>query len=56
EDKNRESLNSLLKPDDTLSKIRLKMLAVCTSAESRIDDILENLLVELANDEGEKIN
>lgn len=50
----RETLKRLLKPDDTPSLIRTKMVAVCAGADSRIDSILENLLAELAGDKDEK--
>jgi uncharacterized protein (TIGR02687 family) len=50
-DKRKSSLKKLLSNDDTLSKIRLKMLAVCVGAtqlaDARIDVILESLLAEL---------
>jgi uncharacterized protein (TIGR02687 family) len=54
--KRKESLKRLLKPDDTPGSIRLKMLAVCASAEPRLDSILENLLAELAEKRDEKFN
>ena len=44
----REKLKSLLEADDTPGMIRLKMMAVCTAADPRIDAIMENLLAELA--------
>ncbi len=44
----REALRALLRGDDSPRQVRLKMLAVCASAEPRLDDILENLLAELA--------
>lgn len=44
----RQSLKSLLEPDDTPQRISLKMLAVCAGAEPRLDSIVENLLAELA--------
>ena len=40
--KRREALKKLLKPNDTAKKIRMKMLAVCSGAEARMDDILES--------------
>ncbi|HID51893.1 MAG TPA: BREX-1 system phosphatase PglZ type A, partial [Anaerolineae bacterium] len=51
----RQALKALLKPDDTHNQIRMKMTAVCAGAEPRLDDILENLLAELAKDRAEKI-
>ncbi len=51
----RETLKSILAPDDTPRQVRLKMLAVCAGAEARLDDILENLLAELATVRDEKI-
>jgi uncharacterized protein (TIGR02687 family) len=53
--KRRESLKELLHAEDTQGMIRLKMMAVCSTAEPRIDDILENLLVELSEKRDEKI-
>ena len=50
-EKRKISLKKLLSNDDTLSKVRLKMLAVCVGAtqlaDARIDVILEALLAEL---------
>lgn len=54
--KRRNALKKLLKPTDTSKKIRMKMLAVCSGAESRMDDILESLLQELSKDKSDKIN
>ena len=53
--KRREALKKLLKPNDTAKKIRMKMLAVCSGAEARMDDILESLLRELAEDKSDTI-
>lgn len=53
--KRRENLKVLLSDDDTLSRIRLKMLAVCAGTDARIESILENLLAELAEDRDEKM-
>lgn len=47
--KRKDKLRSLLSSEDTPSKIRLKMLAVCANADPRLDSILENLLEELAH-------
>ena len=51
----RMALKALLKDDDTHSQIRLKMTAVCAKADPRLDDILETLLAELAEDRDEKM-
>ena len=51
----RESLKKLLQPQDTKTNICLKMLAVCTTAEPRLDSILERLLEESAQDKNEKL-
>ncbi len=51
----KEKLKVLLQSDDTASKIRLKMLAVCANADPRLDVILENLIAELAQDQSDKI-
>jgi uncharacterized protein (TIGR02687 family) len=53
--KRREALGKRLKKDDTAGLLRLKMLAVCAAAEPRVDEILETLLGELAEDKDEKI-
>lgn len=53
--KRKESLKNLLKADDTAGQIRLKMLAVCTGGEPRMDAVVENLLQELADGRDEKI-
>lgn len=47
--KRKENLKKQLGPEDILSTVRLKILAVCANADPRIDDILEHLLAELAN-------
>ena len=52
--KRKESLKKLLKKDDTLKDIRMKMLMVCTVSETRMDAVLESLLQELAEDKDEK--
>lgn len=51
----RSQLRSLLNKQDTASDIRMKMLAVCVEGEPRLDDILENLLAELAQNQSEKM-
>ena len=50
--KRKASLKKLLQANDTASQIRLKMLAVCTGSDSRLDAIVEQLLDELAIDSG----
>lgn len=54
--KRREKLKDLIKPDDTPGMIRLKMMAVCAGAEPRVDEILENLLAEIAEGGEDKFN
>jgi uncharacterized protein (TIGR02687 family) len=44
----RQLLKGLLAKDDTETDIRIKMLAVCTASEPRMDEVLETLLAELA--------
>ena len=53
--KRKDALKTLLKADDTAGQIRLKMLAVCTGSEPRMDAVVENLLQELADGRDEKI-
>lgn len=53
--KRMEALKSIVDKEDTPGLLQLKMLAVCTNADARIDDVLENLLVELTEDREEKI-
>jgi len=53
--KRKDALKKLLKADDTAGQIRLKMLAVCTGSESRMDAVVENLLQELSDGRDEKI-
>jgi uncharacterized protein (TIGR02687 family) len=53
--KRTDALKKLLTPDDTAGQIRLKMLAVCTGSEPRMDAVVENLLQELADGRDEKI-
>lgn len=43
-----------MNPDDTQNGVRTKLLAVITSADPRIDDILENLLAEFAVKKNDK--
>lgn len=51
----KDTLRKLLKADDTIGQIRLKMLAVCAVSEPRLDAVAENLLQELAYGRDEKI-
>ncbi|MBE2206590.1 MAG: BREX-1 system phosphatase PglZ type A, partial [Saprospiraceae bacterium] len=51
----RMALKALLKKDDKHPLILLKMLAVCTGGEPRLDDILEHLLAELAEEQDTQI-
>ena len=53
--KRKDALKKLLKADDAAGQIRLKMLAVCTGSELRMDAVVENLLQELADGRDEKI-
>lgn len=53
--KRKDALKTLLKADDTAGQIRLKMVAVCTGSEPRMDTVVENLLQELADGRDEKI-
>ena len=53
--KRKDALKKLLQADDTAGQIRLKMLAVCTGSEPRMDAVVENLLQELADGRDEKI-
>jgi len=53
--KRKDALKKLLKADDTAGQIRLKMLAVCTGSEPRMDAVVENLLQELADGRDEKV-
>ncbi|MDD2598112.1 MAG: BREX-1 system phosphatase PglZ type A [Kiritimatiellae bacterium] len=53
--KRKDALKKLLKADDTAGQIRLKMLAVCTGGEPRVDAVMENLLQELSAGREEQI-
>ena len=54
--KRREALKKLTEDQsDTEGMIRLKMLAVCANADPRLDNILEQLLAELAGQKEDKI-
>tara|TARA_R110001583_G_scaffold104199_1_gene251573 strand:- start:2303 stop:4846 length:2544 start_codon:yes stop_codon:yes gene_type:complete len=54
--KRKDALKKQLKSDDTLSAVRLKMLSVCAGADPRVDNILEQLLAELAKGKGTAFN
>jgi uncharacterized protein (TIGR02687 family) len=49
-----EELKATVTPEDTPRMIKVKMLAVCAGADPRTDDIMENLLGELALEKDEK--
>lgn len=53
--KRRDTLKQHLHKQDTVGKIRLKMLAVCADSEPRIDAIVEHLLQELADGKDDKL-
>jgi uncharacterized protein (TIGR02687 family) len=53
--KRREALQVHLSPDDTPGKVRLKMLGVCSGTEPRMDEVVEALLAELAEQRQDKI-
>lgn len=53
--KRKDALKKLLKADDTMGQIRLKIVSVCVTSEPRLDSILENLLQELAEGRDDKI-
>ncbi len=52
--KRREALKRLISSDDTASRIRLKMLAVCAGADARLDSVLENLLDDHADNKTDR--
>jgi uncharacterized protein (TIGR02687 family) len=52
--KRKETLKKLLTLDDTISQVRLKMLAVCAGADPRLDSVIEYLFQELAAERGDK--
>jgi uncharacterized protein (TIGR02687 family) len=54
--KRMEALKKIVKPTDTPSAIRIKMLAICCGSDPMVDTILESLLGELAADRQDKIN
>jgi uncharacterized protein (TIGR02687 family) len=53
--KRKDAIKKMLRGDDTPGQIRLKMLAVCTGSEPRMDSVVENLLQELAEGRDDKI-
>lgn len=53
--KHRDKLKTIVAPDDTPGAIRLKMLAICTGADPRLENVLENLLSELSKNKDDKL-
>ena len=54
-EKRKQTIKKLLKKDDTHSRIRQKMLAVCTGSEALFEEILETLLSEQASGKNTRI-
>ena len=54
-DSRRTELAAKLAKDDTRTRIRLRMLAVTTNGEPRIDSVLEALLAERAKNSGDRM-
>ncbi len=52
--KRKDAFRKLQKGDDTPGQIRLKMLAVCTGSEPRMDAVVENLLDGLTTEHTEE--
>jgi len=52
--KRREAIKGSLSNDDSGGKMRLKMLAICTGCDARVDSIVENLLQEIADEKEDK--
>lgn len=50
-----EALKKILKPTDTATQVRLRMLAVCTGAAGGLDTIIEALLADLAQERDEAL-
>lgn len=52
-----EALKKAIRPSDTASLVRLRMLAVCAGASGGLDTVIESLLAELAHkrDDGLKL-
>lgn len=50
-----DELKHILAKDDSLGTVRLKLLAVCAGSDVLFDNVLENLLQELAKRRDEKI-
>ncbi|RWC29993.1 MAG: BREX-1 system phosphatase PglZ type A [Mesorhizobium sp.] len=50
-----EQFKRLLRPDDTASALRLKMLAVCANADPTFDAVTENLLAENAEKRDDRL-
>ncbi|MDI6002283.1 BREX-1 system phosphatase PglZ type A [Cobetia marina] len=53
--KRKDALKKLLKSDDTVGQLHLKMLAVCAGSEPRMDSVMETLLQQLAEDRDDSI-
>jgi hypothetical protein len=51
----RAALKTLLIREDNQLSLRIKMLAICTDSEPRLDEIIEALLADLAVDKEDKI-
>lgn len=51
-----ESLKQIIQSNDAHATLRLKLMAICTGSDPLFDNILENLLQELASKRDEKIN
>ncbi len=50
-----EHLKRLMKPDDTMSALRLKMLTVSANADPNFDAVVESLLEDLANGKEDRL-
>lgn len=51
----KEALSKLINPNDSSGTMQLKMLAVCSKSEPKMDSIVESLLQDLANKKEDKI-
>ena len=52
----KDALSKLIEPSDSSGMVQLKMLAVCTKSEPKMDTVVESLLQDLANDKDEKMS
>lgn len=50
-----EQLRRMMKPDDTHTSIRLKMLAVCSGADGGFDTVVESLMADYAAGRDDKL-